>query len=76
MPKNDDVKIATELYEKLPEHEKKLAAALINATAAQLLAISMAYGDKVKDKELTGARTSSGVCGLIRRKYATGTSCP
>lgn len=23
MPKNDDVKIATELYEKLPEHEKK-----------------------------------------------------
>lgn len=33
MPKNDDVKIATELYEKLPEHEKKLAAALINATA-------------------------------------------
>lgn len=29
---------------------KKLAAALINATAAQLLAISMAYGDKVKDK--------------------------
>ena len=48
MPKNDDVKIATELYEKLPEHEKKLAAALINATAAQLLAISMAYGDKDK----------------------------
>lgn len=39
MTKNDDVKIATELYEKLPEHEKKLAAALINATAAQLLAI-------------------------------------
>ena len=36
MPKNEDVKIATELYEKLPEHEKKLAAALINATAAQL----------------------------------------
>ena len=50
MTKNDDVKIATELYEKLPEHEKKLAAGLINATAAQLLAISMAYGDKVKDK--------------------------
>jgi hypothetical protein len=50
MTKNDDVKIATELYEKLPEHEKKLAAALINATAAQLLAISMAYGDKAKDK--------------------------
>lgn len=23
MTKNDDVKIATELYEKLPEHEKK-----------------------------------------------------
>lgn len=50
MPKNEDVKIATELYEKLLEYEKKLAAALINATAAQLLAISMAYGNKVKDK--------------------------
>lgn len=55
MPKNDDVKIATELYEKLPEHEKKLAAALINATAAQLLAISMAYGDKVNSKTSTEA---------------------
>ena len=50
MPKNDDVKIATELYEKLPEHGKKLAAALKNATEAELLAISMAYGDKVKEK--------------------------
>lgn len=58
MPKNDDVKIATELYEKLPEHEKKLAAALINATAAQLLAISMhtAIRQRTRQRKTQGKR--------------------